>query len=505
MTLEPGQRLGRYELLHPAGHGGMATVWMARLTGTRGFQKPVAIKTMLPAIREDPDAEKMFLAEAAVASRIRHPNVVEILDLGEESGVLYLVMEWIYGEPLGVVLAAAAKRGGMPLSLAVRIGTQTCAALHAAHELTDDTGKPLGVVHRDVSPHNVLAGFDGVVKLVDFGIAKVTSEATHLTEIGMVRGKIPYMAPEQIRLEKLDRRTDVFAAGILLYQLTTGRHPFKRNERNETALAICDDTPVEKPTSFLPSYPERLERVVLKALEKEPGNRYATAQQFGEDLARTMPPVLRGGDSQEALQQYLRDLLPERLRHHADLMRRALAADTGVFAPMAGGRSGLPTAQSSSTLRAVSVSEASGSLVVQEAAHSDDPPASDRTNVPARKKPGAGRTMLAVAAGAVAGAVAIVGLTSSRTPATEPHGAFAQKAPAAAPAAPQETAATPAIASAAPFPTAPDAGLAAPTPAPAPTAVHRAPKAKLAKRPSTDHAAGEPPNTGTVLKDPYGP
>src|SRR5215471_17321582 len=214
MTLQPGQRLGRYELLHPAGHGGMATVWMARLTGTRGFQKPVAIKTMLPSIREDPDAEKMFLSEAAVASRIRHPDVVEILDLGEEQGVLYLVMEWIHGEPLGVVLAAAAKRGGMPLSLAVRIGAQTCAALHAAHELTDDAGNPLGLVHRDVSPHNVLAGFDGVIKLVDFGIAKVTSEATHLTEMGMVRGKIPYMAPEQIRFEKLDRRTDVFAAGI---------------------------------------------------------------------------------------------------------------------------------------------------------------------------------------------------------------------------------------------------------------------------------------------------
>jgi serine/threonine-protein kinase len=486
----------------------MATVWMARLLGTRGFQKPVAIKTMLPSIREDPDAEKMFLAEAAVASRIRHPNVVEILDLGEEDGVLYLVMEWIHGEALGVVLAAAAKRGGMPLSLAVRIGAQTCAALHAAHELTDDTGKPLGLVHRDVSPHNVLAGFDGVVKLVDFGIAKVTAEATHLTEMGMVRGKIAYMAPEQIRFERLDRRTDVFAAGILLYQLTTGRHPFKRSERNETALAICDDSPVEKPTSFLPSYPERLERVVVRALEKNPADRYATARELEEDLVRTMPPAQRGG-SQEALQLYLRDLLPERLTYHAELIRRALAGDTGGFAPIPGARSGLPTAQSSSTLRAVSVSDASESLVIKEVVR-EDGPASGRASVPERRKPGAGRTMLALAAGAVVGAVAIAGLTAARK-STEPGAAFAHHAAAAAPATPREPEEIPAIASAAPFPAAPDAGAFSQhesTRAPAAAAGHKVPKPKQARRASTssnDHAASEPLNTGTVLKDPYGP
>src|SRR5262249_53775395 len=161
----------------PAAQGGMATVWLARLVGTRGFHKPVAIKTMLPSIREDPDAEKMFQTEAGLASRIRHPNVVEILDLGEENEGLYLVMEWIHGESLSQLLAAATKRGGVPLNIAIRIGAQVCAGLHAAHELADETGKPLGVVHRDVSPQNVLVGFNGTVKLVDFGIAKVTAEA----------------------------------------------------------------------------------------------------------------------------------------------------------------------------------------------------------------------------------------------------------------------------------------------------------------------------------------
>jgi serine/threonine-protein kinase len=487
----------------------MATVWMARLTGTRGFQKPVAIKTMLPSIREDPDAEKMFLSEAAVASRIRHPNVVEILDLGEEQGVLYLVMEWIHGEPLGGVLAAAAKRGGMPLSLAVRIGMQTCAALHAAHELTDDAGNPLGLVHRDVSPHNVLAGFDGVIKLVDFGIAKVTAEATHLTEMGMVRGKIAYMAPEQIRFEKLDRRTDVFAAGILLYQLTTGRHPFKRSERNETALAICDEKPVERPTSFLPSYPERVERVVLKALEKDPANRYATARDLGEDLARTMPPALRGG-SQDELQKYLRDLLPERLSYHEDLIRRALAGHTGVYSPISVGRSGLPTAQSSSTLRAVSVSDASDEIVLKVPG-TENGPGSETASVPPPPKPRTGRAALAAAvAGAVVGAVAIVGLTSRTLPG-QAGAAFDPRPSAAAPAMPVQTVAVPEIAptaSAAQLPAAPDAGAGfehEATPAPTATAVHKTPKPKQSKRASSDHGASEPLNTGTVLKDPYGP
>src|SRR6185503_18934423 len=142
--LAPGQRLGRYELVCPAGQGGMATVWLARLVGTRGFHKPVAVKIMLPSIREDPDAERMFQTEAALASRIHHPNVVEILDLGEENGMLYIVMEWIHGEPLSQVLTAASKRGGMPFGIATRLGAQVAAGLHAAHELTDETGKPLG-------------------------------------------------------------------------------------------------------------------------------------------------------------------------------------------------------------------------------------------------------------------------------------------------------------------------------------------------------------------------
>ena len=179
----------------------MATVWLARLVGTRGFHKPVAIKTLLPSIREDAEAERMFQSEAALASRIRHPNVVEILDLGEDSGVLYLVMEWIHGEPLSAVITRAAKRGGMPFGIAIRVGAQVCAGLHAAHELTDEEGRPLGLVHRDVSPQNVLVGFNGLVKLVDFGIAKATAEATHLTEMGVIRGKVAYMAPEQIRFE----------------------------------------------------------------------------------------------------------------------------------------------------------------------------------------------------------------------------------------------------------------------------------------------------------------
>ncbi|MCA9647064.1 MAG: serine/threonine protein kinase, partial [Myxococcales bacterium] len=168
--IQPGQTLGRYEFLVPIAQGGMAAVWAARLHGTRGFSKTVAIKTMLPTISDDPMFEQMFLDEATIASNIRHPNVVQIQDLGEQNDILYLVMEWVDGEPLSAIRRAAAKEGGIPRNIAVRIVADACAGLHAAHELKDETGEPLGLVHRDISPQNILLTFDGQVKIVDFGV-----------------------------------------------------------------------------------------------------------------------------------------------------------------------------------------------------------------------------------------------------------------------------------------------------------------------------------------------
>jgi serine/threonine protein kinase len=175
--LSRGTILGRYELLLPIAQGGMATVWAARQKGSRGFQKTVAVKTMLPTLSDDPQFEQMFLDEAALAARIHHPNVAEILDLGEQDDVLYIVMEWVDGEALSVVTKTAKRnKTQYPMRIALRMLTQACAGLHAAHELRDDNEQPLELVHRDVSPQNILVTYDGVVKLVDFGVAKAIGQ-----------------------------------------------------------------------------------------------------------------------------------------------------------------------------------------------------------------------------------------------------------------------------------------------------------------------------------------
>ena len=224
--LRAGLTLGRYELLVPIAEGGTASVWAARMKGPRGFEKIVAAKVMLSELLDDPDAETMFLDEARTVARIRHPNVAEVLDLGEERGILFLVMEWVDGEPLTVIAREARALGGVPLTIALKIAKQACSGLHTAHELLDERGRHVGLVHRDVSPQNVLVGHDGQVKVIDFGVAKAASNQLR-TNVGHLKGKVAYMAPEQALGEPVDRRTDVFALGVVLYQLITGKHPFR--------------------------------------------------------------------------------------------------------------------------------------------------------------------------------------------------------------------------------------------------------------------------------------
>src|SRR6188768_1199089 len=242
--------LGRYQLLVAVARGGMGQVWLARLRGARGFSKLVAIKTLLPNQEDLARLEGMLAEEARIASLIQHANVVRTMELGEHEGMLYLVMEWVDGEPLGFLLERANQRGGMPLGVAVALVSQVLAGLHAAHELSDESG-PLGVVHRDVSPHNILVTYDGIAKLLDFGIAKATHQTSSNTEAGEVKGKFSYMAPEQILGSEVDRRCDVFATGIVLYLLTTGRHPFKRGNTAAIIHAITTDEPVAPPSTLV--------------------------------------------------------------------------------------------------------------------------------------------------------------------------------------------------------------------------------------------------------------
>ncbi|WP_437307143.1 serine/threonine-protein kinase [Sorangium sp. So ce388] len=314
--------LGRYELLLPIAAGGMAMVWAARLKGTRGFQKIVAVKTMLPQLSEDDQFEKMFLLEAELASQIRHPNAVEILDLGEQDGVLFLAMEWINGVPLSQVMKVSKRWEGVPIPIAVRIVVQACAGLHAAHELKDNSGRLVGLVHRDISPQNILVTYDGTTKVVDFGVAKATAFNDSTTRAGQLKGKVSYTAPEAVRGDAIDRRVDVFAMGIVLYVLTTGQHPFRRENEGATLFAISSPDPVVAPRTFQPDYPPLLEAVLMRALEKERDQRYATANELMRALDKALPPSQRASD--EDVANFIRELFEEQQQQTRAALAEAL-------------------------------------------------------------------------------------------------------------------------------------------------------------------------------------
>jgi serine/threonine-protein kinase len=307
--LVPGMVLGRYELLLPIAQGGMATVWAARQKGSRGFQKTVAIKTMLPTLSEDPQFEQMFLDEAALAAKIHHPNVAEILDLGEQDEILYIVMEWIDGEALSVVHKAARKnQAQIPQRLALRVAMQACAGLHSAHELKDENDVALQLVHRDVSPQNILVTYDGIVKLVDFGVAKAVGRASGETTAGQLKGKVPYMSPEQARGGMVDRRTDIFAMGIVLYKLATGLHPFL-GENDLVTMRNIISRPLLPPRVKNPTFPAEIEQVLVKCLQKDPEKRYQTMAELGMAVERALATM---GVADDDVGAYVRTLMGDR-------------------------------------------------------------------------------------------------------------------------------------------------------------------------------------------------
>ncbi|HXK19490.1 MAG TPA: serine/threonine-protein kinase, partial [Polyangiaceae bacterium] len=316
--------MGRYQLLVAVARGGMGQVWLGRLQGARGFNKLVAIKTLLPGGQDLARFESMLAEEARIAVLIQHANVVHTMELGEQDGLLYLAMEWVDGEPLGFLLERARERGGMPRGVAVALLSQVLSGLHAAHELADESG-PLGVVHRDVSPHNILVTYDGVAKLLDFGIAKATQQASSNTETGEVKGKFSYMAPEQILGGEIDRRTDVFAAGIILYLLTTDRHPFKHHNTAAVIHAITTDNAVTPPSSMCEDYPAELEQVLLKALEKDVSKRWSSAEEMRRALERAMPEAF-GDSGRIALRAFMEQAVGDRKLARREAVRRAQLA-----------------------------------------------------------------------------------------------------------------------------------------------------------------------------------
>ena len=274
--LPPGTQLGRYQILQRIALGGMAELYLARQQADAGFTKLVALKRVLPHLAEDAEFVGMFLNEAKLAASLEHPNIASVTDFGQAGRDFFMVLEYVHGRGVNELLRAAAKADGVPVGCALSIVIAVAAALHHAHEASDTEGAPLGLVHRDVSPSNILVSYDGGVKLVDFGIAKATSQA-QATRSRSIKGKLAYMSPEQARGGALDRTADVFSLGVVLYELTTGRRCFFA-EGEFALLNKVADGKYLAPSKIIPSYPPALEALVTTALSIEPGDRFPTAR-----------------------------------------------------------------------------------------------------------------------------------------------------------------------------------------------------------------------------------
>ena len=321
--LTRGTRLGNYDLLLRIGRGGMATVWIAREWAERPEQQRiVAIKAILSDLAEEDEFVKMFLDEGRLVQRIRHPNVVELYEVGQEEDIMYMAMEWVEGDSLHTLIAEAGKRRPIPPEMAVRIIADVAGGLHAAHELKNDQGENLGVVHRDVSPHNILIGTNGVVKLVDFGVAKAKERLVDATVVGQVKGKFGYMSPEQAIARPVDRRSDIFSLGIVLFELTTGRRLFRGDNDAET-LALVVQGEIPRPSSIDPNYPPLLEAIVLKALSRSRRERFQTARDFERALERYLKEE-RIVVSRNGLAGLLKRVLGESIEQRRRAIRSAL-------------------------------------------------------------------------------------------------------------------------------------------------------------------------------------
>jgi serine/threonine-protein kinase len=307
--------------------GGMAEIFLARSTSMHGFEKTVVLKRMLPQFAENEDFISMFLNEARLAATLAHPNIAQVYDIGEHDGHCFFTMEYVSGQNLRNVARAATASIGLPLEHVVNIVIGVAAGLHYAHEQVDRVGRPLGLVHRDVSPTNIIATYDGGVKLVDFGIAKA-STAQVATAVGTLKGKIPYMSPGQCRGAPLDRRSDIFSLGTVLWELTTGSRLF-RGDNEFGILNRISKGEIPQPSSRRSNYPEDLEAIVMRALEGDREHRYETAQELQialEDYAREHKLSI----SSAKLAQFMARLFEEEIERHKQLLAKLAEEDVFV-------------------------------------------------------------------------------------------------------------------------------------------------------------------------------
>ncbi len=319
-AVPPGERrFGRYTLLFRIASGGMASLYLGHYAGPDGFEKFVAIKRIHSHLAENPEFCRMFVDEARLAARISHPNVVQVLELGAVAGSYFIAMEYINGESLTALL----RRTRPPVEVGLSVVSQAAQGLHAAHELRAIDGAALNVVHRDVSPSNLLISYDGAVKVVDFGVAKAKGN-TSTTGVGEVKGKFAYIAPEQLAARggaRVDRRADIFALGIVLYEVTTYKRLFFADSDAATADLVLRE-PIIPPSRVAPDYPPELEAIVLRALERDPDQRFQTAHDLHLELEGYLNSVglhVLPSTIAELMQATFPDLIEEK----AEMVRRS--------------------------------------------------------------------------------------------------------------------------------------------------------------------------------------
>ncbi len=282
-ALRPDQLFGKYRMVRDLGAGGMAQVFLAAIDGPAGFQKQCVVKKILPEFASDPNFSQMFINEARIAAMMSHQNIVHVFEFSQDNGQFFLAMEYVAGASLDRVIRVARKTN-FPLGprVAVEVGIAIANALAYAHSLTTADGRPLKIVHRDISPENILLSRDGAVKLTDFGVVK-SSLTEHATVAGVVKGKWRYMSPEQVASHPVDARSDLFALGVVLYEVATGKRLFRADSLAATVNAVMHAR-IEPPSEVVPGFPPQLERVLMTALDREPKRRFQNALELATAL-----------------------------------------------------------------------------------------------------------------------------------------------------------------------------------------------------------------------------
>jgi serine/threonine-protein kinase len=321
--------VSRYTLLAKIATGGMAEIWLARQAGPRGFEKVVVIKRIIDTYSHDPEFVEMFLDEARIAAQLNHPNIVQIYDLGEHAGAWYIAMEYLGGEHLSAIVRAALKSNKkLPIPLSVKMISLAAEGLGHAHAKTGANGQKLNIVHRDVSPQNVVLTYDGQLKVVDFGIAKAATRVSHTTS-GLVKGKIGYMAPEQARGLPIDSRVDLYSLGVVLYEMVTASRLFNTNDQLLLMQQVVSPDPVQPAHERNAAVPTDLSKIISRSLEKDPNERYQDARAFQAALDQWLSQQGAMPGAAE-LADLMHDLFAERIESRVKLLE---SANSGELTP----------------------------------------------------------------------------------------------------------------------------------------------------------------------------